>query len=1564
MANHLDLIARFEGYRAEPYWDHKQWSVGYGSYAGGRDPRVKPNITVSQSEARRMLADQVKTFEANVDKYDSTYNWTPNERAAMVSFAYNIGSIDSLTANGTRTKEEIAAKMLEYNKASGKTVQGLVDRRRAEFDVFTGGAPIRDFQSGIASSGVEGANTTSAVSDPSSSAAFTGDFQKAGNMSDLWTIAENSGNFWENELDQYEMYTYNLELFCIDEQTTSDFLEEDNPEYDFDQIINGSWPTKDTKRTTIAMTGATTEFNIQDLNVDSLGYGAGNNARMSGNAVRLSFDIVQVGNTSLADSLQNAAILMGYTSTHDAVWFMKVKFLGYFDSYGETIQATKVLPFKISNFGDLSTSTDARGTVTTIEGTIIQQTAFDGTNGQIDNNMVVPIGQTLEETLNNFIEKLNARIEENNFANDSKFVNTYKIEMSEQFKERYASSPMNGPTASNLSAAQNATSVRENGRNVAEQIAQFPPGTNIYNVLQDICVQSTLISDALTEKTDTFSDTFNILPIAVPKPNGLNVLTNTRGYTITYFFEIRRTPIVQHQADLYDKVTNCAKMIDEIFTQGRCRKVYYYQYTGLNDQILDLQISLNKQLQKAYVAPTDNYIWASYLNQEGDSIDQILQAAGNKDALKTLNDSRQAAETFNKNLATAKKNLDSAKAEAEDFSNSLRSAYRNDLLSQGVDPAIAEAQLSEVFDGENSTISSQLRGMGEDSVGRIFNDTRASELSDIQRKIETATGSVSSIQAQLDREQAKQDDVAQQSIGAIMSDRVNEAVGQKVSEFTSNLDTGNDEGVILIEELETDFITRLKNEEFNGLIETMMDNPMVFRRVIIPRLLDRQTPGYWRTTNREGIELAREKYYEGLNVDISMQNATMTIKGDPFWLNNYITPKKAASLFGSRSTLDQYKNYTVDLNGQNYIMLVTNKAAGTDENDNIKIANLMIAVYSIQSVTSSFSGGLFTQTLNMIKMPFPADFKALNPTIDAEFINFEENPELRQLVGTGIFDEFISQGDPSGTGNTVVNPDGSVTTTNPDGTTTTRRAMTADEKARLRELQRARRNLDAVLANPNSTPEERAAAEARYADAQANSPLANPNSEIADESIAPDRSDADGTVTPLNPASEEDVNALLDGGGTLDPRGSKLSVSGDATGKAPRSVHTEFEPNTLTTEEAEQARAIQAEMRDMLRQTPLMRMSDTEYARLKQLESSFNDIVDNATTGVRGEVVDELVEQQKRSDLEQSKADLAKVQDDVDSFNFNDLIPGNQAEDEALRDKLREEVLIKETENRPVILDRVKEVVNPETGEKELKPEYKPAPIEGRPIIIPKPAPPLPQPHIDNGDGTITVEGPSNVTYPEVDSEEVSRILDSSLSLEEQREYIEAIESNNGIKVNQFIESLPEDKKLEVLQLQETRELVKLPGDRVDMSNPAYQNMSESSAKQLDAATSIMNNIENQMASLPRVEKSYTFPDGTVSNWTDPDYTQLQPIQYVDANGNVQSFSPLDYFPSPSNEAEFGYSPVVQRRMMQGLADDFPALEVGNYSKNEDNSSGPLRSEIRGSGFIVVDEEEQEDSEE
>ena len=78
----------------------------------------------------------MKFYEAKVEKYDTTYHWNQNEFDALVSFCYNIGSIDQLTANGTRSRETIADKILEYNKAGGKELSGLTKIRKAELGLF------------------------------------------------------------------------------------------------------------------------------------------------------------------------------------------------------------------------------------------------------------------------------------------------------------------------------------------------------------------------------------------------------------------------------------------------------------------------------------------------------------------------------------------------------------------------------------------------------------------------------------------------------------------------------------------------------------------------------------------------------------------------------------------------------------------------------------------------------------------------------------------------------------------------------------------------------------------------------------------------------------------------------------------------------------------------------------------------------------------------------------------------------------------------------------------------------------------------------------------------------------------------------------------------------------------------------------------------------------------------------------------------------------------------------------------------------------------------------------
>ncbi len=136
----IDLIKKFEGCRLDAYkCPAGVWTIGYGHTAG-----VACGQKISPAQAEAYLRADLEKYEKKVEKYESRYNWTQNEFDAMVSFAYNLGSIDKLTADGTRTKVVIAEKILLYNKAGGKVLAGLTKRRQAERELFLSNSKRND----------------------------------------------------------------------------------------------------------------------------------------------------------------------------------------------------------------------------------------------------------------------------------------------------------------------------------------------------------------------------------------------------------------------------------------------------------------------------------------------------------------------------------------------------------------------------------------------------------------------------------------------------------------------------------------------------------------------------------------------------------------------------------------------------------------------------------------------------------------------------------------------------------------------------------------------------------------------------------------------------------------------------------------------------------------------------------------------------------------------------------------------------------------------------------------------------------------------------------------------------------------------------------------------------------------------------------------------------------------------------------------------------------------------------------------------------------------------------
>lgn len=140
----LDLIKSFEGLSLKAYKcvsTEKYYTIGYGHY--GAD--VKAGQTITKKQAEELLKQDVERFVRHVNSYMSRYNFNQNQFDALVSFAYNIGNINQLTASGTRSISQISASIPLYNKSGGRVLNGLVKRRakeRALFNKSTNEVPV------------------------------------------------------------------------------------------------------------------------------------------------------------------------------------------------------------------------------------------------------------------------------------------------------------------------------------------------------------------------------------------------------------------------------------------------------------------------------------------------------------------------------------------------------------------------------------------------------------------------------------------------------------------------------------------------------------------------------------------------------------------------------------------------------------------------------------------------------------------------------------------------------------------------------------------------------------------------------------------------------------------------------------------------------------------------------------------------------------------------------------------------------------------------------------------------------------------------------------------------------------------------------------------------------------------------------------------------------------------------------------------------------------------------------------------------------------------------------
>jgi lysozyme len=141
MATAARLVAEFEGFVAKPYLcPAGVWTVGYGTTRINGEPVTAETPPVTRTQAEALLRDDLARFARDVDRL-CRMRLTNNQRAALISFTYNLGAgalqrSTLLRFLKNEAYKDAADQFDVWVFAGGVRLNGLVRRRAAEKALF------------------------------------------------------------------------------------------------------------------------------------------------------------------------------------------------------------------------------------------------------------------------------------------------------------------------------------------------------------------------------------------------------------------------------------------------------------------------------------------------------------------------------------------------------------------------------------------------------------------------------------------------------------------------------------------------------------------------------------------------------------------------------------------------------------------------------------------------------------------------------------------------------------------------------------------------------------------------------------------------------------------------------------------------------------------------------------------------------------------------------------------------------------------------------------------------------------------------------------------------------------------------------------------------------------------------------------------------------------------------------------------------------------------------------------------------------------------------------------
>ena len=792
------------------------------------------------------------------------------------------------------------------------------------------------------------------------------------------------GTAYGNILDQYSSSVYNAKLYIINPLTAPPSESAQSSETSRQNVgapgAGGQTLTDDPDRTVvIAQTGVTAGNTIDNISISTMG----------GAVTGVSFEITQPNRADLLDQIVLARSFLNCEGTQGVYFYLEIFFKGYTDEAdffvpsdsddgGQLVDIVGPYRWKIIPV-EIGCNVTDQGATFSFDCKYMETVAFENRRFRLGQNITAK-GKTITEMVKSVEDGINKFFQENN---DKQIKDEVIFDLSGLLKSAsttpdqnkiliedenlilpnvdtgdIAKAPLNrseaeesGNAGDRVEDAQTTTGDQDEiNAEETTNIITFKPGESIEEIMNKIlamCPEARFrhsrktnpddIDDQECRKDQAFIQKLKIN--AGVEDIGYDKRTNTAAYKVIYrpvlYREASDTQFVipEENEDLSPEEVQAR--FEQIIGSGNLRKAYQYLFTGVNDQIVDLDITYN--------------------TKSGILMTPRRGLVGTADA------------------AAAKEKTDNVD---KDEDTSIAGLF--DSLTKGFE-ALAKDTISNLFNGELAGIQGGLENLVSTLNDQGFSN---SQLAQLTQAIQSGA------QSELNQFLETVDSATLRNLATNLvinplnpttvtpPDYSPEQSGYQYSEdfFALNQTTGIDVGDLN----SFGFIADVERPDSQSQMETTQkDTDVPTTNPVEEVTVDFNKP----QSNTIFGQLINQAAAANFLVELNM-----TVRGDPWYIGYDTSQGQGNNTQASQNSSDSYEssqpNYAYFGADTNYFFLeiASPRPWDFDYRDedsllnsgywmNTNTSHTFTGLYFIKGVTHNFSGGVYTTDIRGVKIP-------------------------------------------------------------------------------------------------------------------------------------------------------------------------------------------------------------------------------------------------------------------------------------------------------------------------------------------------------------------------------------------------------------------------------------------------------------------------------------------------------------------------------------------------------------------------------------------------------------------